>query len=350
MGKGTMDSVPKSSLLKEMGVYVQSGNLRAIFAFLKQKLASGGPDFEVFSYLLCFLARIEDHEGLRANLEMARHTYVEPPQVLALAGFGALVAGDVEGAINAFHAALDLNNRIEVFTPLAMLSMPGPQYSDHLGFLHRILNPAVYLEIGIFSGNTLKLAHPETHAIGIDPFPLLRKPYPQNTSVFGITSNRFFDEIAPIFLSRHGPISFVFIDGLHLFEQVLLDFIHVEKYCDRHSVVAIHDTLPIAEFPSARSQDSLYWCGDAWKVVACLERYRPDLCILTLPSFPSGLTLITGLDPRNSVLSDYYDRAVNEFVDLSFSVCQRRIINVRATIKNCFGTVAESLGRDDCVK
>jgi hypothetical protein len=33
-----------------------------------------------------------------------------------------------------------------------------------------------------------------------------------------------------------------FIDGLHLFEQALLDFIHLERFASRQSIIMIHDS------------------------------------------------------------------------------------------------------------
>ena len=116
-------------------------------------------------------------------------------------------------------------------------------------------------------------------------------------------------------LASPAPLGLAFIDGLHLYEQVLRDFINVEKFCDRASVVVLHDTLPVAPVAAARLRGTSHWCGDVWKIVPCLRRFRPDLSILTIPTHPSGLTLVTGLDPRSTVLADQFDAAVAAFCD-----------------------------------
>ena len=43
------------------------------------------------------------------------------------------------------------------------------------------------------------------------------------------------------------------------------------------------------------------WSGDVWKVVVWLRRHRPDLRITTLDVAPTGLAVVTGLDPRRPV-------------------------------------------------
>ncbi len=293
-------------------------------------------DFASLSFHLTDLAARRDYLPFFTELGRAQSIYSEPEHIAALTGFQAMLRGDLARAAAGFRFALSLNPRLEVFTPLAMASMPGPPYSDHLRVLHSILHPQTYLEIGIFMGDTLRFAEAETNVIGIDPSPALRKPCAPNTEVYGVTSDQFFAEWAPSVLTKLPPISLAFIDGMHLFEQVLLDFINVETYCDPRGVVALHDTLPIAEVPSGRFQNSRYWCGDVWKVVNCLEHFRPDLHILTLPTFPSGLTLLAGLDPTNNVLRESFQDAIQQFSDQPFSKCEELLARAQAAVPNDF--------------
>src|SRR5580698_1080401 len=109
---------------------------------------------------------------------------------------------------------------------LATRRMPGPDYYTVLRWIHEILRPATYIEIGIRKGESLRLALDQTICVGIDPEPDIQTPLSANTSVFRMTSDAFFaEEELPKLL--HAPaFDLAFIDGLHLFEQALRDFIN----------------------------------------------------------------------------------------------------------------------------
>ena len=49
-----------------------------------------------------------------------------------------------------------------------------------------------------------------------------------------------------------------------------------------------------------------------------IEKYRPDLTVATIPAYPTGLGLITNLDPTNTVLEDNFDAIVAEMKDVAF--------------------------------
>jgi hypothetical protein len=134
-----------------------------------------------------------------------------------------------------------------------------------------------------------------------------------------MTSDEFFKTSASQVFRDQGTISLAFIDGLHLFEQVLKDFIYVERYCSSSSVVVLHDTLPLASVPAERSRKSKFWCGDVWKILPCLRHYRPDLHLVTVPAYPTGLTFITRTDPSNKTLEVHLEEAIESYRELSFS-------------------------------
>lgn len=193
---------------------------------------------------------------------------------------------------------------------------PGPTYREHLAALHRHLRPATYLEIGVFDGDTLALAQGDTLAIGVDPQPrpASSRSYAAPTLIRRQTSDAFFAGEGAA-LRRDGlRFDLVFIDGLHLFEQVLLDFRNAEAMCHAGSVVVLHDTMPVAPLAAARERVTSYWCGDVWKVLPCLRRLRPDLRVLHLPSYPSGLAIVTGLDPQAWIPDGALDAVVAEYM------------------------------------
>jgi hypothetical protein len=85
---------------------------------------------------------------------------------------------------------------------------------------------------------------------------------------------------------------------------VLDDFIAIERHAAPGAVVLLHDTLPLNALTAARERRTGFYTGDGWKIVPCLRSLRPDLHVITLPTAPTGLTVITRLDPGNRVLSD----------------------------------------------
>ena len=197
------------------------------------------------------------------------------------------------------------------------------EISTYYGLLrraHEILKPRRYLEIGVHRGHSLALVQPETHAVGIDPEPMVEDP-PDNAVIVPTTSDDFFSN-PDLFSLLEGPVDLAFVDGLHLFEQALRDVANVEHHSNPEGIILIHDCLPIDAATSTREQTTVIWSGDVWKVVVALRRYRPDLTVTTVDVEPTGLAIVSGLDPNNTVLFDRYDEIVDELRDLSFDDLQ----------------------------
>ena len=56
-----------------------------------------------------------------------------------------------------------------------------------------------------------------------------------------------------------------------------------------------------------------WWTGDVWKLIPILRRFRPDLKITVLDAHPTGLVLLSNLDPNSTVLEDAYPEIVQEW-------------------------------------
>jgi len=179
---------------------------------------------------------------------------------------------------------------------VALMRFPGPDYFEVLRWLHEELRPESYVEIGVCQGHSLRLAMPPTVALGIDPSPEVDHRWRTRTQVLPMASSEFFSKHSLAEVFGTNSFSLAFIDGLHQFEQAIDDIFNLEVYALPHSVIAVHDTIPLDEHTSARERRTTFHTGDVWKVLPFLKQYRPDLEVTTVRTGPSGLTLIRRLN------------------------------------------------------
>lgn len=67
----------------------------------------------------------------------------------------------------------------------------------------------------------------------------------------------------------------IFLDGLHLCEQVAKDVYNACQHLNSHGFIVIHDCLPEKEIEQARTFNGGSWTGDAWKFQAWMvKRYE----------------------------------------------------------------------------
>jgi tetratricopeptide (TPR) repeat protein len=250
--------------------------------------------------------------------------------------------GDLPGALAAYERAQEMaptsgGAREALFMLTAEQEMPGEDYYFWLQRFHELLRPASYVEIGLGHGRSLALAGPQTKAIGVDPYQgfweQLNYVSPHDpATLFPLTSDDFFAQHDLRKVIGKETFDLAFIDGLHLFEQALKDFINLERYAGKDSVILIHDCLPIAPIVAERERCTGFWTGDVWRIIPCLKTFRPDLQILNLPTKPSGLAVVTGMDPNSTVLSENYRVIVDYYLGLKLpesSDDRFRLLNVK---------------------
>jgi hypothetical protein len=181
---------------------------------------------------------------------------------------------------------------------------------EFLTVVHERYQPRSYLEIGINDG--LGLARSTTRTIGVDPDFRIEVELACDLELVKTTSDEFFARADALSWFSEGVVDFTFIDGLHIFEFALRDFMNTERLSTSASVVVLDDVLPRSVSEAARHQHTLLWAGDTYKVTAVLERYRPDLTTVLLDTEPTGMLLVLGLDPSSTVLAEHYDEIVTE--------------------------------------
>ena len=239
------------------------------------------------------------------------------------------------------HVIANSHNCAHAYTVLSECLMPGPYYRDVLSQIHALLEPETYLEIGVATGDSLRLASPRTRVIGVDPNPKFNFELEAKTSVYSETSDVFFGEYDVRSLFGQKTIDLCFIDGLHTFDQTLRDFINAEKYASQDAVFIFHDCYPFERTCASRERKTTFWAGDVWKVIPILEKYRPDLSLQTLQAAPTGLGVVTGMNPNSSVLEEQFEAIVEEFMPMDFSYIEEHtterlhlVNNDRATLES----------------
>jgi hypothetical protein len=205
---------------------------------------------------------------------------------------------------------------------------------EFLRFLHSLAAPRTYLEIGVNTGKSLTLSR--VPSIGVDPAYRLKVPIEADVQLVKETSDDFFARSDPLahFRKSGNPLSrllrgrspfggssdgasvvdLAFIDGLHLFEFALRDFMNVERHVAWTSVIVFDDVLPRDVDEAARDRHTKMWAGDVYKVGLVLREHRPDLVVLPMNTAPTGLLVVLGADPTNEALRSAYDGLLERWV------------------------------------
>jgi len=115
-----------------------------------------------------------------------------------------------------------------------------------------------YLEIGVRSGSNYKKIKVD-NKIGIDPYPIGHM-----NNIVKKTSDDYFRN-----LNKNKKFDIIFIDGLHLCDQVTRDINNSLKHLSKNGFIVIHDCSPPTEFHQRENYciNGHYpaWNGTVWK-------------------------------------------------------------------------------------
>ncbi|CAH0280820.1 class I SAM-dependent methyltransferase [Roseomonas sp. CECT 9278] len=156
-----------------------------------------------------------------------------------------------------------------------------------------------YLEIGVQKGHTFRTVTIEQR-VGVDPRFQFDTAAVANetTTLHAMTSDRFFAEAAGT-----RPFDIVFIDGLHVFEQVVRDLTNAVAWTGWDSAILIDDTIPIDVYSALPVQrDAIrmrqqaggrggQWHGDVFKIAFLIHDFFPFLDYRTIDGTDNPQTL-----------------------------------------------------------
>jgi len=138
-----------------------------------------------------------------------------------------------------------------------------------INYLIKKINAKSYLEIGICDGSNYKKIECNKK-LGVDPNSPVREVSHR------MTSDRFFSENKDTF-------DVIFVDGLHVNEQVYRDITNSLKFLNKNGFIVCHDMNPPSELhqqvPRPRGQRQN---GDCWKAWARIRSERSDLVMYTV--------------------------------------------------------------------
>lgn len=114
-----------------------------------------------------------------------------------------------------------------------------------------------YLEIGVGDGWTFNQIECD-YKVGVDPV-LSNSITEYKGMVYNLTSVDFFKQNTLKF-------DLIFIDGLHLYEQVICDIMNAFNFLNNDGFIVLHDCLPVSEEMAGRV-DCGFWTGDVYKAI-----------------------------------------------------------------------------------
>jgi hypothetical protein len=169
-----------------------------------------------------------------------------------------------------------------------------------LAALHARLHPRSYLEIGVNDGRSLSLSR--VPSVAIDPTFKVTSEMSADVHLARTTSDEFFVRADPLAHFGGFPVDLAFIDGMHLSEFALRDFMNVERFKTPTSVVVLDDIRPRNVDEAARDRPTRDWTGDVFKVPQALRRLRSDLVVLDVATRPTGTSVVLLPDRYSRVL------------------------------------------------
>ncbi|MEO8932964.1 MAG: class I SAM-dependent methyltransferase [Xanthomarina sp.] len=144
-----------------------------------------------------------------------------------------------------------------------------PRRSDIINYFLSLTDSKLYLEIGVRDPNKNFYRIDCEEKYSVDP----GLEFIENPVDFKMTSDVFFKELLAdkLKISKNLKFDVIFIDGLHLAEQVDKDIMNALEFLKDSGFIILHDCNPPTEFHQRESYKFLnspsgpFWNGTTWK-------------------------------------------------------------------------------------
>ena len=175
-----------------------------------------------------------------------------------------------------------------------------------------------YLEIGVrIKPNCAYTRINCKNKTGVDPV-----PQRGDQNIITKTSDDFFDSI-----SLDCKYDLIFIDGLHLENQVDKDIQNSLRHLNSGGLIVLHDCSPLTAWAARENYGPSYdsWNGTVYKSIVKLRCRNKDMSIITVDDDhgcgiidPSKTQELFSLVPESSILNDFsvFDKYRKEVLNL----------------------------------
>lgn len=121
---------------------------------------------------------------------------------------------------------------------------------DILKFIQGRKRSKNYLEIGCHKNEVFNEIVVSGEKVGVDP---------ARGGTLRMTSDDFFDQNETFF-------DLIFVDGLHIYEQLKKDVENSFRFLAPGGVIVLHDMLPLGASVATRERNTKVWNGDVWRL------------------------------------------------------------------------------------
>ncbi len=203
-----------------------------------------------------------------------------------------------------FHLAVNKLNSIE--------RKKQPLRSDIINHIANFLNRKItYLEIGVRNPNDNFNLIKADIKYSVDP----GVEFIENPVDFKMTSDEFFNQLRDgVVLDKMTRFDIIFVDGLHLADQVERDIENALCFIKEDGFIILHDCNPPSEFHAREvlqysiSPAMQYWNGTTWKAFF-KTRLRNDLfsCCIDTDWGVGIISKSINLGPHSNVSNPFYE-------------------------------------------
>ena len=183
-------------------------------------------------------------------------------------------------------------------------------HSDFIKYIAHVYKPKVYLELGVYEGETFEKVHElfnnelskyDLKCIAVDIEDRIRVGDAHRIPLTERFENVYIGTTDDFFAQYDGTVDMVFIDADHSFESVKRDFTNAEKILNPGGVIILHDTDP-----DRKTLLKPGLCGDSHRMVNYIEiEMSKKFNIVTLPVQSPGLSIITRKQDTRCIRKGY---------------------------------------------